>query len=68
MFETRRKRTIIVVHITKYSEYVSTYEYYLTDHEWINKKTDFDMKMKDYKYVDYDTILFIKKEKENEKS
>lgn len=63
MFEPRRMRTIIVVTIKECYEVVRTYDYYLTDAEWGNKKTDYNMKGKDYSFIDKDTILFIKKEK-----
>ena len=67
MFEKRQKRTIIVVKITAYGEIARTHNYYLTYTEWLNKQADFDLKGKNYTWVDRDTILFIKNELNKEK-
>ena len=64
MFETRKQRTIIVVMIMWYGEFVKTYDYYLTDSEWNNKRADYDMKGKTYRWINSDVILFIKREKQ----
>lgn len=63
MFERRKKKTIVVVIVSKYTEYAKTYDYWMTDDEWRNKQTDFDLKGKHYTWINSDTILFIKKEK-----
>ena len=68
MFETRTRRTIIVVTIKECYEVVRTYDYYLTDTEWDNKKTDYSMKGKDYSWINSNTILFIRKEKKKKES
>ena len=63
MFEKRKRRTIIVVTIKEYYECTRTYDYYLTDCEWDNKKTDYSIKGKDFAWINSNTILFIKREK-----
>lgn len=62
--EKRVRRTIIVFKVSKYGQYISSYDLYLDSNEWCNYVSKLGIKDADYRYINERTIVIIKKEKD----
>ena len=68
IFEKVKRRTVIVVEITKYGEHVNANDVLMNDYDWQKYLWKLSLKGKSYRYINSDFIMFINRKEEKEES
>lgn len=68
IFEKVKRRTVIVVEITKYGEHINANDVLMNDYDWQKYLWKLSVKEKSYRYINSDCIMFINRKEEKEES